>query len=353
MSRYLSPRFAELAPYVPGEQPQGRQYVKLNTNESPFPPSPMVLEALGTELSSLNLYPDPDARRASDAVAQALGLRRENVMLGNGSDEILSFCFQAFCDAATPACFADITYGFYPVFADIQGMPQVVIPLDGAFRIRPEDYFHAPGTVFIANPNAPTGTALPLADIRRILQANPENVVVVDEAYVDFGGESAVPLVAQFDNLAVVQTMSKSRSLAGARIGLCIASEDLIRDLNAMRFSFNPYNVNRLSLLAAEAAVRDTAYFRQCVDEICRLRAYTQAELTRRGFTALPSSANFLFVRPNRMPGKAYYQRLKEKGVLVRHFDSPRIADFVRVSIGSQAQMDALLTATDELWEEL
>ena len=352
MSRFLSPRFAGMVPYVPGEQPQGRQYVKLNTNESPFPPSLKVMQALAAELSSLNLYPDPDARSASDAIAQALGLKSENVMLGNGSDEILSFCFQAFCGAATPACFADVTYGFYPVFADICCVEARLFPLDDEFRIRPEAYFHAPGTVFIANPNAPTGIALPLKDIRRILEKNPNNVVVIDEAYVDFGGESAVPLTKEFENLVVVQTMSKSRSLAGARIGLGIACESLIRDLNTMKFSFNPYNVNRLSLLAAEAAVKDMAYFRQCVNEICRLRAHTEAELAKRGFTVLPSGANFLFARPNRMPGGEYYQRLKEKGVLVRHFDKPRIADFVRISIGSEPQMEALLTATDELWEE-
>lgn len=352
MSRFFSNRFSGLTPYLPGEQPQDRGYVKLNTNESPFPPSPMVLEALAAALDTLNLYPDPDTRRSVDAIADKLGLRRENVILANGSDEVLSFCFQAFCDECTPACFADITYGFYPVFADACRVLTRVFPLDDEFRIRPEAYFQAAGTIFIANPNAPTGIALPLSDIRRILDENPDHVVVIDEAYVDFGGESAIGLVPEYNNLVVVQTMSKSRSLAGARIGLAIACEALIRDLNTMKFSFNPYNVNRLSLLAAVAAIRDEGYFRQCVTEICSLRDDTSAALIQRGFTVLPSSANFLFARPNFMSGGEFYKRLKEKGVLVRHFDKPRILDFVRISIGSRPQMNALFTATDDLLEE-
>lgn len=352
MSRFLRPRFHKLKPYTPGEQPQGREYVKLNTNESPFPPSPEVLKALSVEAPFLNLYPDPDTGRAASGIAEALGVKRENVMLGNGSDENLFFCFQAFCDASVPACFADISYGFYPVFADICCVPARIFPLDETFRLCPEDYLHAPGTVFIANPNAPTGIALAREDIRRILVANPDRVVVVDEAYIDFGGESAVELVPAFENLVVVRTMSKSRSLAGARIGIAIAQEGLIRDLNAMRFSLNPYNLNRLSLVAAEASMKDTAYFRQCVDEICKTRAYTAAGLKERGFTVLPSSANFVFARPNRISGRAYYCRLKDKGVLVRRFEKPRIADYVRISIGVRPQMEALFAATDRIWEE-
>ncbi|NCB31794.1 MAG: histidinol-phosphate transaminase, partial [Clostridia bacterium] len=293
-----------------------------------------------------------NTRRAVGHIADALGIKPENVMLGNGSDENLSVCFQAFCDAARPACFADITYGFYPVFADICGVPTKIHPLNENFCIRPADYFSAPGTVFIANPNAPTGLALSREDIRAILVANPNNVVVVDEAYVDFGAESAVALVPDFENLIVVQTLSKSRSLAGARIGFAIAQAPLIQDLNTMRFSFNPYNLNRLSLLAAEAAILDTEYFSQCTAKICETRAYTAKALTDRGFTVLPSRANFIFTRPNRMRGGDYYRRLREKGVLVRHFDKPRISDYVRISIGSMDQMHVLLAATDELWEE-
>lgn len=354
MSKYLSARFAGMQPYVPGEQPQNRQYVKLNTNESPFPPSPKVLEALSrAEAERLNLYPDPDTRRAAKTIAAYYGVTEREVLLGNGSDEILSFCFQAFCDADTPACYADITYGFYKVFARIYGVNSILVPLDEAFQLDPADYRPAGGTVFIANPNAPTGQAIGLDAIESILKANPEHVVVVDEAYVDFGAESAVKLVHSYGNLVVVQTMSKSRSLAGARIGFAIASEALISDLTSMKFSFNPYNLNRLSLLAAEAAIEDVEYFAACTKAIQEVRAYTVEELNKRGFIVLPSSANFVFAKPDRMGGEAYYQKLKEKGVLVRHFAQDRIRDYVRITIGTKEQMQALLQATDQLWREV
>ncbi len=353
MSRYLSSRFAGMAPYVPGEQPQDKQYVKLNTNESPFPPAPGVLDAISrAEAQRLNLYPDPDTRTAADNIAAYYGVKRENVLLGNGSDELLSFCFQAFCDAETPACFADITYGFYEVFARVLCMPSHILPLDDELRIRPSDYMPANGTIFIANPNAPTGQALPLSDIEAILGSNPDNVVIVDEAYVDFGAQSAISLIGRYQNLVVIQTMSKSRNLAGARLGFALADAALITDLNSMKFSFNPYNINRLSLLAAEAAIRDTDYFKSCTDEIKRVRAFTTGELTQRGFTVLPSFANFVFAKPNRIEGGAYYHALKQKGLLVRHFEKPRIRDYVRISIGTEEQMLSLLRATDEIWEE-
>ena len=353
MSRYLSARFAGMEPYVPGEQPQNRQYVKLNTNESPFPPAPGVLDAISrAEAGRLNLYPDPDTRIAADAIAAYYGVKRENVLLGNGSDELLSFCFQAFCDAQTPACFADITYGFYEVFARVLCVPQRILPLDEGLCIRPKDYLQSNGTIFLANPNAPTGQALPLSDIEAILAGNPGNVVVVDEAYVDFGAQSAISLIGRYQNLVVIQTMSKSRNLAGARLGFALADAALISDLNSMKFSFNPYNVNRLSLLAAEAAMLDQAYFKSCSEEVMRVRANTTVELNLRGFTVLSSAANFVFAKPNRMDGGAYYRTLKEKGVLVRHFEKPRIKDYVRITIGTQEQMQALLRATDEIWEE-
>ncbi len=353
MSKFLSARFAGMQPYVPGEQPQNRQYVKLNTNESPFPPSPGVLEAVSrAETERLNLYPDPDTRRAVKAIAGYYGVTEREVLLGNGSDEILAFCFQAFCDTDTPACYADITYGFYKVFARIYGVPSIIVPLDDEFRLDPADYRPAGGTVFIANPNAPTGMAIGLDAIESILKANPEHVVVIDEAYVDFGAESAVKLVHSYENLVVVQTMSKSRSLAGARIGFAIANKALISDLNSMKFSFNPYNLNRLSLLAAEAAIADTKYFAGCTKAIQEVRAYTAGELKKRGFTVLPSYANFVFANPCRMGGETYYQKLKEKGVLVRHFSQDRIRDYVRITIGTKEQMQRLLQATDELWLE-
>lgn len=354
MSKFLSSRFAGMQPYVPGEQPQGRQYIKLNTNESPFPPAPGVLSALSREeIARLNLYPDPDAREAGAAIAAYYGLQGDEVLLTNGSDEALAFCFQAYCDADTPAVYADITYGFYKVFARIYCVPSKVIPLTPRLEIDPEAYRDAGGTVFLANPNAPTGLALPLEQVEWILKHNRENIVVVDEAYVDFGGKSALPLLKKHDNLIIVQTMSKARNLAGARLGYALSNPALIADLNNMRFSFNPYNVNRLSLLAGAAAIRDEAYFRQCTAAIMENRAYTAEELRRRGFAVLESKANFLFAKPDRLSGEAYYAALKGKGVLVRHFAQPRIADYVRVSIGTREQMQALLGATDEIWREL
>ncbi|MDR1060847.1 MAG: histidinol-phosphate transaminase [Clostridiales bacterium] len=350
MSEFLSRRFDGMKPYAPGEQPQGREYVKLNTNESPYPPAPGVIDALGRAAAErLNLYPDPKARSARAAIAASLGVRPENVILGNGSDELLAFCFQAFCDAGAPAVYHDIAYGFYKVFARALGAPSRVVPLESDFGVDVDKLCPAGGTLVLANPNAPTGLALPISAIEAILRANPRNVVVIDEAYAEFGAESALPLIAEHGNLIVMRTMSKSRNLAGARLGYAVASEPLIADLNRMRFSFNPYNVNALSLLAAEASVRDEAYFRQCVGSIAKTRRFASDALQRRGFELTRSLANFLFARPGFMGGGEYYARLKEKGVLVRHFADERISGHVRITVGTAEQMQALLDATDEI----
>jgi histidinol-phosphate aminotransferase len=353
MSRFLSRRFDGMKPYVPGEQPQGREYIKLNTNESPYPPSPGVIGALGRAAAErLNLYPDPEARTARAAIADSLGVRPENVILGNGSDELLSFCFQAFCDAGAPAVYNDIAYGFYRVFARALGVPSRVVPLESDFGVDVDKLCPAGGTLVLANPNAPTGLALPLPAIEAIVRANPGTVVVIDEAYVEFGAESAVPLIAGHDNLVVMRTMSKSRNLAGARLAYAVASEPLIADLDSMRRAFNPYNVNALSLLAAEAAVKDEAYFRQCVGRIAETRQLVSDALQKRGFSLTRSRANFLFARPGFMGGGEYYARLKEKGVLVRHFAEERISGYVRITVGTAEQMQALLDATDEIMGE-
>ena len=350
MSKYLSARFSGIEAYVPGEQPQDRSYVKLNTNESPYPPSPGVLAALNAaEVERLNLYPDPDTRAASLAISQSFGFGPENIVLGNGSDELLAFAFQAFCDARVPAVYADITYGFYSVYARINCVESRVIPLDDAFCLAPPDYFGAGGTVFIANPNSPTGRSVPLAGIEAIIRENPGNVVVVDEAYAAFGAESAVPLIAKYDNLIVIHTMSKSKNLAGARIGYALACGGLISDLNTMKFSFNPYNMNRLSLLAAEAAINDSDYYEECVAKIVSSRERAVLALYGRMFDVLPSRANFLFAKPSFGSGRDYYLGLKERGVLVRHLPQERIKDYVRITIGTDEQMDALLAATDDM----
>lgn len=353
MSRYLSPRLASLTPYTPGEQPRDAQYIKLNTNESPFPPAPGVMEAITrAEVEKLCLYSDPTARALEDAIAARYGVSPAQVIAGNGSDEILAFAFQAFCDAETGVCFPDITYGFYRVFAQLYGINALEIPLTDAFAVEPEAYGGLGRTLFLANPNAPTGLSLPLADIEGIVQKNPDHVVVIDEAYVDFGGESAVSLIPRYDNLLVVMTFSKSRNLAGARIGFALGQQPLIADLRAIKYSFNPYSLNRLSILAGAAAMADDAYQVQCTQSIIRTRGWTARQLRARGFHFTDSRANFLFASPVRLSGEAYYRRLKEKGVLVRHFAGPRIKDYVRITIGTQAQMQALVDATDAIFGE-
>ena len=354
MSKFLSPEALSLAPYTPGEQPVDQQYVKLNTNESPFPPSPRVLEAVSrAETGRLNLYSDPTCGVLGRAIAKRFGLEENQVICGNGSDEILAFAFRAFCGEGKPAAFADITYGFYAAQVALFGLEAVRIPLREDFSLDVEDYMDFPGTVFIANPNAPTGMAVPASDIRRLLEANPERIVVVDEAYVDFGGESCVPLLRECENLLVVHTFSKSRSLAGGRIGFAMGSPELITDLNRVKYSFNPYNVNRLSIVAGAAAMEDEAYLQQCTAAVRENRAWAAEALQKLGFTVLPSCANFVFAKSDRLSGGELYRRLKEKGVLIRWWaNSGRIEDWCRITIGSREQMETLVNTVKSLLEE-
>ena len=354
MNGFLSPEAARLAPYTPGEQPQDQQYIKLNTNESPFPPSPRVLEVLSrAEISRLNLYSDPTCAQLEEAIARRYGLARENVVSGNGSDEILAFAFRAFCGAGIPVAYADITYSFYRSQAALFGLEARVIPLREDFTLNVDDYMDFPGTIVIANPNAPTGIAVAREDIQRLLEADPNRVVIVDEAYVDFGGESCVPMIFRYDNLLVTQTMSKSRQLAGGRVGFALGGEALIAALNRVKYSFNPYNVNRLSLIAGAAAMEDEAYFQSCCETIRENRAWLKEELEGLGFTVLPSSANFVFARCGRIPGGELYRQLKENGILVRWFDKDRIRDFVRITVGSMEQLAALADELARILEDV
>ena len=352
MSRFFSSKYASLEPYTPGEQPKERKYIKLNTNESPYPPSALAVKYVSRAAEELELYSDPECRELRAEAAKYFGVSPDELVFTNGSDEILNFAFMAFCDKSTPAVFPDITYGFYPVFAELGGIPYTEIPLADDFTVDPNDYIGQHKTIFIANPNAPTGIVLPLSDIRRIIEGNPDNVVVIDEAYVDFGAESCVPLIHEYRNLLVTQTFSKSRSMAGARLGIGIASAELIADLNAIRYFTNPYNVNSMTLAAGLGALRDDEYTKKNCESIRRTREDTAAELKKLGFTPTPSGANFLFAKHPEVGGEEIYLRLKEKGILVRHFSKPRIRDYNRITVGTPEQMQTLLSTLRTILEE-
>ena len=352
MSRFFSTKFDSLTPYTPGEQPRNMHYIKLNTNESPFPPAPMAQKRAQEAAENLQLYSDPTCRELTDKAARLLGIDPEEILFTNGSDEILNFAFMAFCDAEHPAVFPDITYGFYPVFAELNNIPYSTIPLGEDFTVCVEDYIGLNKTIFLANPNAPTGLALSLDQIEAILQGNPDSVVVIDEAYVDFGGESAIPLIHSYDNLLVTQTFSKSRSMAGARLGFGAGCKALIRDLNTIKYSTNPYNVNAMTMAAGIGALEEEAYFLQNCTIIQENRKWTSESLENLGFTVIPSLTNFVFARHPKLEGMELYQKLKEKGILVRHFETPRLRDYNRITIGSLPQMEALVAAVKEILEE-
>ncbi|MBQ5755480.1 MAG: histidinol-phosphate transaminase [Oscillospiraceae bacterium] len=350
MSRYFTKSLSALDPYTPGEQPQDQQYIKLNTNESPFPASPKAVAAItGQEVEKLRLYSDPACKDLIEAIAARNGISPRQVMVGNGSDEVLAFALRAFCDEDTPLAFSDITYGCYKVWCGLFGLPTRIIPLGEDFTVPLEAYSDLGCTIMLTNPNAPTGLCLTVEQIEQVVRANPGNVVIVDEAYIDFGGESCLPLIEKYDNLLVVQTYSKSRNLAGARLGFAMGCPALIEDLNRIKFSFNPYNVNRLTCLAGAAAMEDEAYFKQCTDTIKENREWTAKQLREMGFELTDSKTNFLFARSSRMGGEELYLALKKKGILVRHFNSPRIADRLRITVGSRSEMEALVAALKEL----
>ena len=349
MSRFFSPTLSHLEPYTPGEQPQDRSYVKLNTNESPYPPAPAVLEAIQKETGRLQLYPDPACAALRQKAAAYYGLEPDQIMAGNGSDENLFFALRAFCDENHPLAHADITYGCYAVWCGLLHIPEDIIPLEADFSLDPIQYHGRKETIVIANPNAPTGLALPPEAIGAIADANPDNVVIVDEAYVDFGAQSCVPLIASHDNLLVVQTFSKSRQMAGARLGLTMGNRELIADMERVRSSLNPYNINRMTLAAGIAALESTGYFNETRHQVMETRAWTAGELARRGFELTHSQTNFLFARTDRMEGGTLYQALRDKGVLVRHFSAPRISDWLRITVGTMEQMETLLNKLDEI----
>ena len=353
MSRFFSEKYNALTPYTPGEQPKDTQYVKLNTNESPFPPSPKGQELAAKAAAELQLYSDPECTQLVKEGAKVFGVAEDEILFTNGSDEILNFAFMAFCDEGHPAIFPDITYGFYKVFAQLNNVPFTQIPLQEDFTVKCSDYIGANKTIFIANPNAPTGIALSTAEIEEIIKSNPNNVVVIDEAYVDFGGESVIPLIRKYDNLLVTGTFSKSRSLAGGRLGFGIGCKSLIADLNTIKYSTNPYNINRMTMAAGVGVLQDEAYTRANCREIIRVREWTVEKLKEMGFILTDSKANFLFAKHPKAGGKEIYLGLKQKGVLVRHFDTPRLKDYNRITVGNQSQMETLLAKLAEVLEEL
>ncbi|MBI3148113.1 MAG: histidinol-phosphate transaminase [Betaproteobacteria bacterium] len=350
MSRYWSPLVHRLTPYVPGEQPKLARLVKLNTNENPYGPSPRVLEALRAEVAdTLRLYPDPNAERLKAAIAARYGRTPNEVFVGNGSDEVLAHAFMAFFRQKQPVLFPDISYSFYPVYATLYEVQTRIIPLNEHFQIDIGDYRQPNGGIIIANPNAPTGCALPLADIEALCQANTESVVVIDEAYVDFGAESAVELIARFPQLLVVHTLSKSRSLAGLRVGFALGQAELIEALDRVKNSFNSYPLDRLAICGAVAALEDEAYFATTCTRVIQTREGMVAELEALGFEVLPSRANFVFARHPRHDAAQLAAALRQQGVIVRHFKSPRIEQFLRISVGDEEQTGVLVRALREI----
>lgn len=349
MSSFMSKKRESLVAYTPGEQPKNRKYIKLNTNESPFPPSENVSRAINEAGKSLQLYSDPQCTELNKVTAEYLGVKPEQILMTNGSDEALGFIFAAFGDEDNPFVFPDITYGFYPVFAQFYNVPYREIPLKDDFSVSVDDYIGVDANIVIANPNAPTGLSLPLEAVERITASNPNHVVVIDEAYVDFGGQSAVTLINKYKNLLVTRTFSKSYSLAGARLGFAVGCEELIDDLNTIKYSTNPYNVNSMTMAAGTAAIKDAEYYSDNCLKIIENREYAKQELEKLGFEVIDSKANFLFAKHPELDGKELYLKLKDRGVLIRHFDKDRIKDYNRITIGTKDQMDKLLEEIEDI----
>lgn len=350
MSRFLIDRFQGMEGYQLGEQPKDREYIKLNANESPFPPSPLVLASVTGELQrAQRLYPDPACTEIRREVARLYGLPMERIFCDAGSDVILGYAIQAFGGGGRPVCFPDVTYNFYKVCCRTFGVPFHEVPLREDFQLAVEDYRGHRGCVFIPNPNAPTGLTLTLEQIERLLAQDRDRLVLIDEAYVDYGNESCIPLTVQYDNLLVVHTLSKAYSLAGARVGFAVGSEAVIKDLNALKDSFNPDSISTLSHAAGAAALRDQAYMRRCVGVVMETRDWLKEELRALGFTLTDSHTSFLLASPKGISAPEYAKKLRERGILIRYYPQPRIDGYVRISIGSREQMEHFLQATKEI----
>lgn len=340
----------KVTPYIPGEQPKQQNVIKLNTNENPYPPSPAVIAALKQfDGAELRLYPDPDASELTSAIAKVYGVKQEQVFVGVGSDDVLATAFMTFFNSDKPILFPDITYSFYDVWADVYRIPYKQVPLAEDFRINADDYLQENGGIVFPNPNAPTGVLESVELIEKIVSANPSSVVIIDEAYIDFGGKSCLPLVQKYDNLLVVQTFSKSRQTAGLRIGFAIGSEKLIKCMSDVRFSVNSYTMNRISIKCGAAAVLDTGYFKETNAKIIRTREHAKKALTRLGFEFPDSKANFIFAKHKTKDAKTIFEELKKRNIYVRHWDKPVIGDYLRITIGRDSDMRTFYAELEDI----
>ena len=352
MSRFLSDNYKSLVPYTPGEQ-VNEKVIKLNTNESPFPPSPKVKEVLcEAVIDRLNLYSDPELKELRNAIAKEFGVTADMVFCGNGSDDVLAFAIMGFCGAGGKLCCPEISYGFYPVYADLFGVELEQIPLKDDFSIDANDYINKGKNIVIANPNAPTGLTLTFDEVEAIVSSNPDNLVIMDEAYMAFCGESCMELVNKYSNLLVVRTFSKSHSLAGLRVGFGIASKEIIEDLNKLKYSCNPYNINTLSIKAAAAAIADNEYYNDKIAQIVETRELVKAQLKELGFTCTDSKANFVFAASDKIPAADLAAELRKKGILIRYFNKAKIDNYLRITIGSAEDMQTMINAIKEIMEE-
>lgn len=349
----LSDNFRKIEPYVPGEQPQDTDRVKLNTNENPYPPSPMVLKAMNElDVNALNLYPDPEAAELVSAIADYHGVDSDNVFAGVGSDDVIAMCFMAFFNSGRPVLFPDITYAFYDVWAELFKIKYETIALNDDFKIVKEDYYRSNGGIVFPNPNAPTGICMGIDDIKDIIEHNRDVIVIVDEAYIDFGGESAAGLINEYNNLVVTRTFSKSRSMAGMRIGYALADKELITQLKTIKNSYNSYTMSTAAIKLGTAAIKDEEYFRETVAKIVNAREKTAERLKKIGFTMTDSKSNFLFVSHDKIHARDIFEQLKERRIFVRYFDKPRIDNYLRITIGTDEETDKLIAALTEIVEE-
>ncbi len=352
MSRYFSSFYYQADPYIPGEQPQDRQYIKLNTNELPFPPSPLAQRLAREEIANLNLYSDPECKILREKASECFGIDKEEIVFFSGSDDVLNFAVMAFCDESHGLAFPDVTYSFYTSIARLHNIDYAQIKVKEDLSIDPKDYFGLGRTIILANPNAPSGIVLSLKQIKEIVMHNPDNVVIIDEAYIDFGGESALPLIGNYDNLLIVRTFSKGSGMAGARLGYAMGDKELIKDINTLRNSCNPYAVNRMSMMAGVGALIDQSYRKDCIERIQETRQETAEALRKLGFEMTDSKANFLFVKHPDYKGMDLYQDLKKEGILIRHFETERLKDYNRISIGTDEDMKKLVEMIKRLLKE-